>query len=114
MTGYEFSEEEEKLFTELSQYMIVASLFFVILGGIALTRAIFVEVNIFFLVFGISMIVLGIAFFIPTDNLRKIAETKGSDIVELLRAFREIRAWWGILIIILVAHRLNVILQYFV
>jgi hypothetical protein len=114
MTGYEFTEQEEELFTELSQYMIVASLFFIILGGIGLARAIFVEVNIFFLVFGISMIVLGFAFFIPTDNFRKIAETKGSDILELLQAFREIRTAWGILIIILIAHRLNVILQFFI
>ena len=108
--SYEFTEKENTIFMNLSNYMTMASILFLINGFMAGIHF-FRNGQVFFLLFAISMIILSITFYIPTDNFKRIVTTTGRDIGELLEGFTEINSGWSILILILIVHTLNALIN---
>ena len=51
--------------------------------------------------FSLSIIAIGLAFYFPIDNLKRIVETEGSDIKELMQAFSDLDKGWTIVIVVL-------------
>ena len=97
MTHYEFSKDEEQKIAALGQRMAIVAIMMGIVGGGRLIVGFlqgfgpdgFNGAVIAFLIIGLLNVGLGITFFRPTDNFKRIATTSGSDIKELMIAFSE-------------------------
>ena len=102
---YEFSKEENKVFASLSTWMIILAIV-IIIGGIAtivsfiLDLPAFTFAQILTLTSGIMYIIMGLTFYFPTDNFKRIVTTKGKDITELMTAFKELDRGWLIVNIV--------------
>jgi hypothetical protein len=105
---YEFSKEENKVFASLSRWMIILAIV-IIIGGIATILSFVLDVIsvpvmslalIVTLVSGIMYCIMGLTFYFPTDNFKRIVTTKGKDITELMTAFREVDRGWLIVNIV--------------
>ncbi len=105
---YEFSKAENKVFASLSTWMIILAIV-IIIGGIATIASFaldFISIPMFTfalmltLVSGIMYIIMGLTFYFPTDNFKRIVTTKGKDITELMTAFREVDRGWLIVNIV--------------
>ncbi len=97
--SYEFTPEEEKEFTELSRILTMLAVLFVLYG----VFGIFFSLNppdILSILYSIAIILAGIFFYLPTDNLRLIASTEGNDIKELMQAFKEMNTGWDYIIVL--------------
>ena len=92
--GYEFSKEENKDFKQLIQRMLVM-IFLIGLGGIATLVLYFMDSESWaILISGFLYLVLAVTFYLPLDNFKKIIETEGNDIKELMIAFKELDIGW--------------------
>lgn len=105
---YEFSKAENEVFSSLSRWMIILALV-IIGGGIATIISFvadFIFSPIFTLAYGLTIIsgimycIMGLTFYFPTDNFKRIVTTKGKDITELMTAFREVDRGWLIVNIV--------------
>ncbi len=102
---YEFSKEENKVFASLSTWMIILAIV-IIIGGIATIASFILDLpafgfaQILTLVSGIMYCIMGLTFYFPTDNFKRIVTTKGKDITELMTAFREVDRGWLIVNIV--------------
>ena len=97
MSDYEFSKKEEQTIASLGQRMaivggllVVTGIGRIILGFVRSGGEGFGGGVIVFLTAALFNIVLGVVFFRPTDNLKRIATTTGNDIKELMTAFSEL------------------------
>lgn len=108
--GYEFNKEEEKVFTDLSKWMLILSIM-VILAGIATIVQYFVgDGGWFLLIAGITWILLGISLYFPIDNFKRITTTEGSDIKELMTGFKELDKGWLAANIVTALNRIGLII----
>ncbi|MFX0101002.1 MAG: hypothetical protein ACFFCS_15610 [Candidatus Hodarchaeota archaeon] len=106
MTEYEFSEEYNKIFSKLSQRMLMLGIV-IAAGGVATMVNFMLDVSkILALIDGILYVLMAISFILPIDNFKKIVKTKGSDIKELMQAMKELDKGWLIVNITGVASRI--------
>lgn len=111
MVKYEFTEEQNQTIDLLSKRMVLVSVLFLFIGIMSVIQAIIIGGGVYFVIYGITMIIFGVSFYLPTDNFKNIVKTEGRDIKELMDAFREINTSWTIIILIILFSRLNIIYQ---
>lgn len=95
MSEYEFTEEQEKLFGSLLNWLNWFSILFVVAGLLISVVAFLMfqgpEGNAALPGFGIAlaMIAIGVLFRRPMDNIKNILTTEGRDISELMIAIKD-------------------------
>ncbi|MFW9998028.1 MAG: hypothetical protein ACFFD4_38655 [Candidatus Odinarchaeota archaeon] len=99
MSGYEFTKEQDAVINSLNKRMLLSALV-IFIGGVATLVEFMVDLRILLLVNGVLYCVMAVTFILPTDNLRKIVKTEGSDIKELMQAMNELGKGWLIVNII--------------
>lgn len=99
--AYEFTEQQNKTVTELSKYMKLVAIITIIVGIVDMIYSI-MDAGAVDVVFSAFIIIIGLAFYFPTDNLDHIVETEGSDIQELMQAFSELDKGWTFVLALLV------------
>ena len=94
--GYEFKEEENKIFRKLSRQIILNAFLFM-LGGLFFYILAIVKIGanqitpaISFFLDGILQFAIGISIIRSYDNFNNITKTEGSDIRELLQGIRDL------------------------
>lgn len=90
---YEFTEEQNAKLISLTYRMTILSYLLGVMG-------IFVFISFFLnnggyeiLLKGLLLVLFAITLRIPTDNFRRIVNTKGNDMKELIIGFKEIKTW---------------------
>ncbi len=104
MSQYEFSEKENQIIDSLSKWMLVFGWFLAAasLAALIVPSVLHIIQNGFELLIlteigiGIVVVLFGVAFILPVDNLKRIVKTEGSDIDELMTALKEIGLFLGI------------------
>ena len=111
MSEYEFSKQEEQTIASLGQRMsIVAGLIAAtgigrIIHGLVLGGGAegFSGAVIVFLIIALVNVAIGIVFYRPTNNFKRIATTEGNDIKELMSAFAKLTSGFNLLNYFLIA-----------
>ncbi len=109
MSKYEFSQEQNKLIRSVAIRVVTQAVLLVLIGLTAVfqTVAIFKTApllnSMIWLVHSLVLITVGILFFRPSDNLKKIITTEGQDIPELITALGELSFAWKITSILVIA-----------
>jgi hypothetical protein len=94
MAEYEFSQQDNEIFTDLSRWMTTMAVL-IGLGGIATVVQFLTGAGGWImLVQGIVYLVLAISFYLPVDNFKKIVSTEGKDITELMIGFSDMDKGW--------------------
>lgn len=107
MTQYEFSEKQNKIIGQLALWMVVfgvlvlihSVVIIIIPSLLAMLREGFALSGVLQIFVGLIILFFGLAFLLPTDNLRRIVKTQGNDIDELMAALGEIARYLGIALI---------------
>ncbi|MBC8332761.1 MAG: hypothetical protein H8E28_12325 [Anaerolineae bacterium] len=111
MSEYEFTPQDDKIFKTLSRNMVILAAL-ILLGGIATIVQFAVDSpQITTLANGVAYCAMAIAFFLPTDNFRRISSTQGSDITELMTALREMDKGWLVMVIFTAISRLMLLIE---
>ena len=86
MANYEFSQDENLVILDLARWMMViggitvlSGVFYIILGAIQLFSTAFSLGSILETARGVVTLLFGLAFYLPTDNLRRVVNTEGND-----------------------------------
>jgi len=118
MADYEFSEKDNERISGLANVMKWFGLL-VALGGAVST--LFAIVGLFTFGFGLEsilgvingivLIAFGLAFYLPTDNLKRIATTEGNDIPELMTALGEMNNYLGVTLGLIILDIILVIVR---
>jgi hypothetical protein len=112
--GYEFSKEENSDFKKLNLRMLALAVA-IGLGGIANLVLYFMDGESWsLLVSGLLYLVMAVTFFLPLDNFKKIIETEGNDIKELMTAFKELDKGWLVVNIVTALVVIVIIIEIFV
>jgi hypothetical protein len=94
MAEYEFSQQDNEIFSGLSRWMTAMSALIGI-GGIATVVQFLAGAGGWImLVQGIVFLVLATTFYLPVDNFKKIVRTEGKDITELMTGFSDMDKGW--------------------
>ncbi|MHA2251726.1 MAG: hypothetical protein ACXAD7_15285 [Candidatus Kariarchaeaceae archaeon] len=94
MNNYEFSKEEEEVFTDLIKWMLILSVLLVFAGTATIIQFIEGDTGFYVLISGITWAILGFTLYFPIDNFKRITTTEGSDIKELMVGFKELNKGW--------------------
>jgi hypothetical protein len=108
---YEFSEEQNRSIMELNKWLKALSLLLVVFGLLAFGISFAAGFDIYILIIGFILLGSGIFFYLPNDNFKKIVQTKGNDIEELMITFKELNVAWTILFLGMALLLLNTIIQ---
>lgn len=100
MNNYEFSSEDNAVISDLARWMLIvggiavlSGVVFVILGIVNMFGTAFSFASILETLRGAVVLCFGLAFVLPTDNLRRIVKNQGNDINELMTALTEIKTY---------------------
>ena len=111
MSNYEFSKEDNVVFDALSKRMAHFGILTMItgtlsaIGGIgAIAAQGFAYEPAVGTFLAIVLLIIGITIYRPTDNLRRIAKTEGSDIEELMTALKEFNNGFGIVFVLVLVN----------
>ena len=112
MESYEFTAEQNQVIGSLASRMRWVSILFVLIGiGLLISLVPNIQAGAQWVIvvasalFAVINLLKGVVFYRPVDNLSNIVEREGTDIAELLQAFRELSqgfSWMVILNIILI------------
>ena len=109
MASYEFNAEEEVTFRSLAIFMLIGSVLFFLTAIISFITVFTIGNGaVFFLIFSMIMLMMGLTFALPIDNFRRIIRTQKNDIKELLDAFAEIRFVWTVAAAVIITYRIFV------
>jgi hypothetical protein len=107
--SYEFTEDQNLVITNLTNYMKITAYVTVIVGLIDLLEGL-IAGSVITVLASLSIIAIGIVFYFPIDNLKRIVKTEGSDIKELMQAFSDLNKGWTIVIgVLLIAVFFSII-----
>lgn len=103
MSSYEFSQQQNRTFSELSSRMTRVGII-VILAGLAvaarsispLLTAGFTPAVLVSLLHSLAYIAIGIIIYRPADNLKRVVSAQGNDIAEVMTAMRELKDGIGL------------------
>lgn len=121
---YEFNEQENQITGTLARLLKIVGVLFAIsglfgllyyaIGDEALAELMLGEITeIHSVLIALILIIVGITFYRPTDNLQRIVSTQGNDIQDLMTALKELSAGFNIimyLFIVLVVMELIIFL----
>ena len=108
--SYEFNEEENEVFLDLTRNMISLALIIGIIGSVSLLRYFFNTDNYFGLSIAISFIALAVALYLPIGSFKRIVTSEGSDIKELMTGLRSASKGWLIVNIVFALNRIILII----
>jgi len=97
MTQYEFTSEQNKIIGHVALRCIVNAVLLALLGLVGLVGAIMSFgkavpfLSIIGILYGIVFITIGVTFFRPADNFRRVTTTQGNDIAEVMTGLKELR-----------------------
>ena len=116
MAQYEFTPEQNKIIGHVALRCIVNAVLLALLGLVGLVGAIMSWGNappllsIVGILYGIVFITIGVTFFRPADNFRRVTTTQGNDITEIMTGLKELRGGFKLVsILIIVCLILDVI-----
>lgn len=116
MTQYEFTPEQNKVIGHVALRCIVNAVLLGLLGliGVIATIISWGNVTSFLsivgLLYGIVFITIGVTFFRPANNFRRVTTTEGSDITEMMTGLNKLRGGFMLVsILIVVSLTLDVI-----
>ncbi len=121
MSQYEFTREQNKIISNVALRCIVNAIAMSLLGVVNLIGAITTWGNvatflsIVGLLYGVLFTVVGVAFFRPSDNFRRVTTTQGNDIAEIMTGLKELRTGFkvtSILIIVILVLDVATIIFY--
>ena len=106
MTEYEFNEEQNKIIKGVATRCIVQAILlalggvFGIIGTAFLTNfsAISPALSIVLFIQSSLFIAMGIAFYPPSANFKRVATTEGSDLTEVMKGLKKLN--WGFKLLI--------------
>ncbi len=103
---YEFTEEENLVFTSLSRNMIILAIV-IFTGGVAtILQFALGDLRVLLIIDGILYCIMALTFYFPTDNFKRIVTTEGKDIPELMTAFNELDKGWLIVNLVTLVSRI--------
>ena len=111
MTKYEFTKEQSKDIKGFATKCLIESILIALIGVFGIIGpAILLSAGLLDLGLGTVMIIqnclfvgIGAAFYSPYDNLRKVADTEGSDIPELMKGMRKLNTLFACLMYFVIA-----------
>jgi uncharacterized membrane protein len=113
MSTYEFTDEQNKIFNNLSLYSGLIGIVIILIGIIGIINFFTADRVVTFLFIQFVTILIGITFFLPINNFRNITKTKGRDIEELIFGIKKLTSGWIIIIILLAIDRIYLFVQLF-
>jgi len=113
MVEYEFGEDEAEVILTMVQRMKALSILLLIVGLVAFLPQFMNGFSLGQFLGGILWIVMGIFFFLPLDNFKRIVNSKDRDIRELVQGFRELDRGWTFVLVILLLHRVYLVYSIF-
>lgn len=108
MTQYEFTSEQNKIIGHVALRCIVNAVLLALLGLVGLVGAIMSFgkavpfLSIIGILYGIVFITIGVTFFRPADNFRRVTTTQGNDIAEVMTGLKELRGGFKLVSILIV------------
>ena len=114
MTEYEFSSEEDLIISRMASRMRVLGILLMLVGLGSLSLMYFTVYNFGSLLGGLLWFVMGLFFFLPFDNFKRITTSAEHDIAELLQGFRELNKGWTFILGLLLLHRGYLIYSYLI
>jgi len=109
---HEFTAEENAVFSKVYNSMILLSGIFTIFSLIVFYSAL-VKSDLLVFTRGLTFILFALVLFFPTDNFKKIIETEGNDIAELMRGVKELGNGFFLMNIVLAFNRILIVLSIF-
>lgn len=108
MAQYEFTPEQNKVIGHVALRCIVNAVLLALLGLVGLVGAIMslgdaaLFLSIVGMLYGIVFITMGIMFFRPADNFRRVTTTEGNDIAEVITGLKELRGGFRLVSILII------------
>jgi hypothetical protein len=109
MTQYEFTPEQNKVIGHVALRCMVNAVLLALLGVVGLIGALIslgdnvVLISIVGILYGVVFITMGVMFFRPADNFRRVTTTEGSDITEIMTGLNELRGGFRLVSILILA-----------
>ena len=100
MEEHEFTEEENSEFAGLIRNIKIMAVLMAAAGVSNLVQSTTSGNFYFSIAEGIAFLAMAVVFYLPTGNFRRIIETEGKDITELMGGFDKMRKGWLLLNIV--------------
>jgi hypothetical protein len=104
MPEYEFNKEQSKVIKAVATKCVVEAILimligiFGIIGPLIILSTISTGMAIAMIIQSILFVAIGAAFYPPYTSLKKVAETEGSDITDLMKGIRKLSTLFKLLI----------------
>ncbi len=105
MSEYEFGPEEETVIARMASRMKVLAILLMFAGLVALSPILISGYSNGLLIGGLLWLLMGVFFFLPVDNFKRITTSRNHDISELIQGFRELNKGWTVILVLLLLHR---------
>jgi hypothetical protein len=108
MAQYEFTAEQNKVIGHVALRCVVNAVLLALLGLVGLVGAILslgeaeTLLSIAGMLYGVAFITMGVVFFRPADNFRRVTTTEGNDISEIMTGLKELRGGFRLVSILIV------------
>lgn len=109
MTQYEFTPEQNKVIGHVALRCVVNAVLLALIGVVGLIGALItlgdnvVLISIVGILYGVVFITMGVMFFRPADNFRRVITTEGNDISEVMTGLNELRGGFRLVSIMIIA-----------
>lgn len=109
MTQYEFTPEQNKVIGHVALRCVVNAVLLALLGVVGLIGSLIALgdnvalISIVGILYGVVFIAMGVMFFRPADNFRRVTTTEGSDITEIMTGLSELRGGFRLVSIMIIA-----------
>jgi hypothetical protein len=109
MTQYEFTSEQNKVIGHVALRCMINAVLLALLGVVGLIGALIslgdnvALISIVGILYGVVFITMGVMFFRPADNFRRVTTTEGSDITEIMTGLNELRGGFRLVSIMIIA-----------
>ena len=88
-SNYEFTTEQNNAITKLARMMLIVAILFILSGVLSLVSS-FGSMSIAGIVQGFALLVIGYSLFTASNSFKKIVETTGNDIANLMSAINQL------------------------
>lgn len=88
-SNYEFTNDQNNSITKLARMMLIVAILFLLSGVLSLLSS-FGSMNITGIVQGFALLVIGYSLFTASNSFKKIVETTGNDISNLMQAIEKL------------------------
>ena len=116
MSQYEFTSEQNKVISNVALRCQVNAVFLAIWGLSSLIKTSMswgesaLLLSIVSIISGMVFVIMGVVFYRPSDNFRRVTTTEGNDITEVMTGLNELRGGFKLVsILIIVSLVLDVV-----